>query len=277
MSRKEEAGHDPHDERPGSRVRVPFLHRAADRDVDRLLAVELCARAAGAADGRQARCELLARNSHNLVATNALGSLHARLRGKRCRPPAAGAAQQIRQTTGQQSPEQRANEVDHLHSKALDTLDSELTEQEREQLDANLHGLAVTLRRDEETDDQAFDRVKASKYLIDFKHDEYWPFYHVDHKFGRIILTINTAHAFFDQLYNPLRELARKPAVEEIEEGSAADPKHVDEKPLIALELLLLSLARTQGVLGLRDEEAGRVFDRLRREWSDTYRIQLTG
>ena len=173
--------------------------------------------------------------------------------------------------------EQRANEVDHLHSKALDTLDSELTEQEREQLDANLHGLAVTLRRDEETDDQAFDRVKASKYLIDFKHDEYWPFYHVDHKFGRIILTINTAHAFFDQLYNPLRELARKPAVEEIEEGSAADPKHVDEKPLIALELLLLSLARTQGVLGLRDEEAGRVFDRLRREWSDTYRIQLTG
>ena len=173
--------------------------------------------------------------------------------------------------------EQRANEVDHLHSKALDTLDSELTEKEREQLDANLHGLAVTLRRDEETDGQAFDRVKASKYLIDFKHDEYWPFYHVDHKFGRIILTINTAHAFFDQLYNPLRELARKPAVEEIEEGSAADPKHVDEKPLVALELLLLSLARTQGVLGLRDEEAGRVFDRLRREWSDTYRIQLTG
>ena len=173
--------------------------------------------------------------------------------------------------------EQRANEVDHLHSKALDTLDSELTEQEREQLDANLHGLAVTLRRDEETDDQAFDRVKASKYLIDFKHDEYWPFYHVDHKFGRVILTINTAHAFFEQLYSPLRELARKPAVEEIEEGSAADPRHVDEKPLIALELLLLSLARTQGVLGLRDEEAGRVFDRMRREWSDTYRIQLAG
>ena len=173
--------------------------------------------------------------------------------------------------------EQQANESDYLHAKALDTPESELTDQEREQLDANLRGLAVTLRRDQETDDQAFDRVRASKYLIDFKHDVYWPFYHVDHKFGRIILTINTAHSFFDQLYSPLRELARKPAVEEIEEGSAADPKHVDEKPLIALELLLLSLARTQGVLGLRDEEAGRIFDRLRREWSDTYRIQLAG
>lgn len=172
--------------------------------------------------------------------------------------------------------EQRANESDHLHAKPLDTPDSALSDHEREQLDANLRGLAVTLRREEETDEQAFERVKASKYLIDFKHDEYWPFYHVDHKFGRVILKINTAHAFFEQLYSPLRELARKPAVEEGDEG-AEDNKHCDEKPLIALELLLLSLARTQGILALRDEESGPVFDRMRREWSDTYRIQLAG
>lgn len=169
--------------------------------------------------------------------------------------------------------EQRANEVDQLHAKPLST---ELTPEEQQQLDANLRGLAVTLKRDEETDEQAFERVKNSTYLIDFKHDEYWPFYHVDHKFGRIILTINTAHAFFDKLYNPLKDLARKPVEQALEEGQALETKHVDEGPLVALELLLLSLARAQGVLGMRSDEAKHVFDQLRREWSETYRIQLT-
>ncbi len=169
--------------------------------------------------------------------------------------------------------EQRANEVDQLHAKPLST---ELTPEEQQQLDANLHGLAVTLKRDEETDEQAFERVKKSTYLIDFKHDEYWPFYHVDHKFGRIILTINTAHAFFEKLYNPLKNLARKPVEEALEEGLTLETKHIDEGPLVALELLLLSLARAQGVLGMRSDEAKQVFDQLRREWSETYRIQLT-
>lgn len=169
--------------------------------------------------------------------------------------------------------EQRAGEVDQLHAKPLAT---EPTPEEQAQLDANLRGLAVTLKRDEETDDQAFERVKSSKYIIDFKHDEYWPFYHVDHKFGRIILTINTAHAFFDKLYNPLKELARQPVEEASEEGQISESKPVDSGPLLALELLLLSLARAQGVLGMRSDEAKHVFDQLRREWSETYRIQLT-
>jgi Histidine kinase-, DNA gyrase B-, and HSP90-like ATPase len=169
--------------------------------------------------------------------------------------------------------EQRANEVDQLHTKPLST---ELTAEEQGQLDANLRGLAVTLKRDQETDEQAFERVKNSKYLIDFKHDEYWPFYHVDHEFGRIILTINTAHAFFDKLYNPLKQLALKPVEDALEEGRPLDATHVDEGPLVALELLLLSLARAQGVLGMRSDEAKQVFDQLRREWSETYRIQLT-
>jgi len=169
--------------------------------------------------------------------------------------------------------EQRASEVDQLHAKPLS---AEPTPEEQEQLDANLRGLAVTLRRDEETDQQAFERVKSSTYLIDFKHDEYWPFYHVDHKFGRIILTINTAHAFFEKLYNPLKELARKPAEEALDDGQIIEAVEVSEGPLVALELLLLSLARAQGVLGTRNEEAKHVFDQLRREWSETYRIQLT-
>jgi Histidine kinase-, DNA gyrase B-, and HSP90-like ATPase len=168
--------------------------------------------------------------------------------------------------------EQRANETEIAHAKAIDT---SLTPEEQSQIDANLRGLAVTLRRDQESDDQAFERVKASKYLIDFKHDEYWPFYHVDHKFGRIILTINTAHAFYEKLYSPLRELARK-LPEETQEDQDTEAKRLDEGPLVALELMLLSLARAQGVLAARDDDSKRIFDLLRREWSDTYRIQLT-
>lgn len=170
--------------------------------------------------------------------------------------------------------EQRASEVDHLQAKPLD---AELTDAEREQYDSNLRGLAVTLRREGETDEEAFERVKSSRYLIDFRHDEYWPFYHVDHKFGRIILTINTAHAFFERLYSPLRELARKPAIEAVDTGVASESKLVDEGPLVSLELLLLSLARAQSVLAVREQDLDRIFDRLRREWSDAYRIQLAG
>lgn len=167
--------------------------------------------------------------------------------------------------------EQRANEVDHFHAKPLDAA---LTESEKEQLDANLRGLAVTLRREGETEEEALERVKSSKYVIDFRHDEYWPFYHVDHKFGRVILTINTAHAFFEKLYKPLRDLAMKP-ITDAEDLSGGEPHAVDGGPIVALDLMLLSLARAQGILGMRDDDTKRVFDQLRREWSETYRIQL--
>jgi len=39
-------------------------------------------------------------------------------------------------------------------------------------LEANMRGLAVSLRQDGETEEQAFNRVKASKYLTDFKPQE---------------------------------------------------------------------------------------------------------
>lgn len=168
--------------------------------------------------------------------------------------------------------EQRANEVDHLHAKTLATL----TTEEQSQIDANLRGLAVTLKRDGETDDQAFDRVKASKYLIDFKHDLYWPFFHVDHRFGKIILTINSAHPFFDQLYVPLRDRARRPAEDALAEGQDTEEKVGDDNALVALELLLLSLARAEGVLlASRGEDTRQLFDQFHREWSETYRIQM--
>jgi hypothetical protein len=115
--------------------------------------------------------------------------------------------------------------------------------------------------------------VKASKYLIEYKHDEYWPFYHVEHRFGRVILTINTAHPFFSALYDPLRKLSLAPAGED--DDRADVPAETQDGPIVALELLLLSLARTQGQLAASSDEARRLLETLRREWSEAYRVQL--
>lgn len=167
--------------------------------------------------------------------------------------------------------EAKASEVDAFQQFPL----GDPTPEEEAQLDENLRGLALSLKRDDETDDQAFERVKKSRYIIDFKHDEYWPFYDVKHCFGRIILTINTAHPFFAQLYDPVRKLALSGGSEDGAEGSNADGDGVPG-PVFALELLLLSLARTQSRLSATGEEVQRLFEQLRREWSETYRVQLT-
>lgn len=137
---------------------------------------------------------------------------------------------------------------------------------------ANLRGLALTLRRDGETEEQAFERVKNSNYIIDFRHDEYWPFYDVKHQFGRVILTINTAHPFFTQLYDPVRKMGAVPSPEDDDSG-VHDVQH---GPIFALDLLLLSLARTHSRLSTGSDETRALLNNLRREWSETYRIQMT-
>jgi hypothetical protein len=167
--------------------------------------------------------------------------------------------------------EARATEVDMFQPEQLD---APLSSEEQKQMEANLRGLAVALKRDGETDDDAYQRVLSSRFLITFRDDQYWPFYHVEHKFGRVILTINTAHPFFSQLYKPLRELEIKEAVENENPGD-----HLisgSKGPLIALELLLLSMARAQSVLSRENADAPKIFDTFRRTWSDAYRIQLT-
>jgi hypothetical protein len=146
--------------------------------------------------------------------------------------------------------------------------------EEEAQLDENLRGLALTLKRDGETDEQAFERVKNSTYIIDFKHDEYWPFYDVKHRFGRIILTINTAHPFYDELYDPLRKLSLHTGGDADEIGTPRGDTQAG--PILALDLLLLSLARTQSRLAGNNEDSRGLLDVLRREWSETYRVQLT-
>jgi hypothetical protein len=149
------------------------------------------------------------------------------------------------------------------------------TPEEEAQLDENLRGLALTLKREGETDEQAFERVKTSRYIIDFKHDEYWPFYEVKHRFGRVILTINTAHPFFAELYEPVRKMSAPPAGDDGDE-LGMPPAEATQGPVVALDLLLLSLARTHSRLSATSEDTRRLLDTLSREWSETYRVQLT-
>jgi hypothetical protein len=167
--------------------------------------------------------------------------------------------------------EAKAGDSDPFQTTALTGV---ISPNEEQQLDANLRGLALTLKRDGESDDDAFERIKKSRYIIDFRHDQYWPFYDVQHRFGRVVLTINTAHPFFTELYDPVRKLG-KPEVSDDDSEETVPSDYAPSGPTLALDLLLLSLARTQGRLSNASDEAQKVLDNLRREWSETYRIQM--
>jgi hypothetical protein len=177
--------------------------------------------------------------------------------------------------------EMRADEAERRQAKPL-IEPVPATPEEQHQLDENLRTLAMMLKREKETDEEAFERIKTSKHIIHYKHDEYWPFYHVDQRFGKIILTINTAHPFYERLYEPLSHAALAldarvaegaPAGEE----DAAEPQTFKgaREALVALQLMLLSLARTQGSMALQDPDRKQTFELFRKEWSDTYGTQL--
>ena len=93
-------------------------------------------------------------------------------------------------------------------------------------------------------------------------------------RFGRTILTLNTAHPFFTQLYDPISKMGVAAEAEDTPGGAA--PPVEQSGPIVALDLLLLSLARTQGRLAGTGDDAKKVLDLLRREWSDIYRVQMT-
>ncbi len=167
--------------------------------------------------------------------------------------------------------EMKALEADAFQADQLEANLANLTEEQKAQIEENLRGLAVGLTRENETADEAFQRVKASRYIIRFHHDKFWPFYDVDHKFGRVILTINTAHPFYSKLYEPLMAHREENAEEETAEV------HVQENKLTtALDLVLLSLARTQSVMSQSNEDASAIFEDFRQTWSQTLKVQLT-
>lgn len=168
--------------------------------------------------------------------------------------------------------EVKAAEADPFQRTPTPTLSPE----EEEQLDANLRGLALTLRRGGETEEEAFGRIKASPYIIAFNHDEYWPFYDVKQRFGRTILTINTAHPFFTGLYDPVSKMGQLGNGDTEDGLGAPTPPTEQSGPIVVLDLLLLSLARTQGRLARTGDEARKLLDMMQREWSDAYRVQTT-
>jgi len=173
--------------------------------------------------------------------------------------------------------ERRATDADALQGKPL-PVD---TPEEQAALEQNLRALAVGLKREGESDEEAYERLKASTYVTVFRHDEYWPFYHCEFKFGKVILTINTAHPFFKKVWEPLSELARRTdvAVEGVEEGEGgvADDGvgQTCTEVLVSVQLVLHSLARTQALMGIGNEEAKHLFEKLRREWSGNLETQL--
>lgn len=173
--------------------------------------------------------------------------------------------------------ERRANEAEPYQAKPL----PELTPAEQEALTENLRGLATSLKRENETEDEAFERVKSSRYLTKTTHDEYWPFYHCDFKYGKVILTVNTAHPFFTQVWQPLSSLANATqAAHEPDDDNtevSADVGATCREALDGIQALLLSLARSQSQLSSQaaGSETQKLFDTLRKSWSENLGTQL--
>jgi hypothetical protein len=173
--------------------------------------------------------------------------------------------------------EQRANEAESLQSSLLP--EPVVTEE----YDKQLREMASGLKRNEETDEEAYERVMKSKYITDFKYDEDAPFYRVEYKLRKIILRINTAHPFFEALYKPLAQIAKRSADVRIageEDDVTLDAELVKScaDAVVTLELMLLSLARTQSEMTWNDPEGTtqRMLDKLRRQWSLNLITQLS-
>ena len=189
------------------------------------------------------------------------------------------AAEQVGQTS---DAERHASDTDAVQGVALSTPPTDSAEQ-LAALEANLRGLAVTLRQESETDEQAFNRVRESKYLTDFRAQEYAPFYDTEFKFGKVILRVNTLHPFYQKVWQPLRDLAKKT----IQAGEGDDSEGVGEevadatrKALLGLQLLLLSLARAQTQMQLAGQHGeqshqAQLFRNLRKSWSDVLETQF--
>lgn len=176
--------------------------------------------------------------------------------------------------------ERRATDAERLQGKPL----PEPSENDRIDMEENLRVLALTLKREDETDEEALARLKVSTYITVFKHDEYWPFYHCDFRYGKVILTINTAHPFFEKIWQPLTELSRIQTVPadtgEDNLEAQSDIATMSSEVLVGVQSVLLSLARTQSQLcsGSADErpEFEELFAKLRTEWSGNLATQLT-
>lgn len=176
--------------------------------------------------------------------------------------------------------ERQASDADPMQPTPLPQPPAE-TADEKAALERNLQALALQVKRDGESDEDAYQRVTASRFLTVLRHDEYAPFYNTDFRYGRVILTVNTAHPFFARVWQPLNELTKRsgPEVE-------ADPEADEEtagvaataaEALLGVQLMLLSLGRAQGQMTNHPsgEEYTQLFKNLRKAWSDNLETQL--
>ena len=143
--------------------------------------------------------------------------------------------------------------------------------------------MASGLKRNDETDDEAYERVKKSKYITDFKYDEDAPFIVWNTSCGRSSCGSTRRTPSLRPSTNPWRKLpsglptcglpARRMNVTLDTElvKSCADA-------VVTLELMLLSLARTQSEMTWNDQEGTtqRMLDKLRRQWSLNLMTQLS-
>ncbi len=178
--------------------------------------------------------------------------------------------------------ERAANEMESIQQVALPKPPADTVE-EKAALEANLRGLATSLRGENETEEQAFARVTQSKYLTDLKHMEYAPFYDTEYKYGKLILRLNTAHPFYQKVWQPLGDLVRKAvpaagaAVGDELEGVGPELAETARKAQFGLQLVLLSLARAQAqmVTGDASGDLALMFRNLRKAWSDVLETQF--
>jgi Histidine kinase-, DNA gyrase B-, and HSP90-like ATPase len=171
--------------------------------------------------------------------------------------------------------EQRANEADAFQSNVL-AQPVGATEDEKRELEARLRELAISYKRSDENEEEAVERFRKSRFVTTYRHDE-GPFYGVEFQLGRVILAINTAHPFFEHIYEPIRKMG-KLSEGNGDEGAAIEPELAAKCAKLAtnMELLLLALARTQSEMVTADPDSRRTFDRVRKRWSDTLDTMVT-
>lgn len=182
--------------------------------------------------------------------------------------------------------EKRANEAEALMATLLPQ-PLPKTEEEAKAFEQGLRTLAMTMRREGETDERAYERIKNSRFITTTKHDEDAAFYRIDFQLGKVILTLNSAHPFFEKLYKPLAELSKAgsqpDAMSSPDSTEPIDTGNVDSamtgvasEALLSLQLFLLSLGRTQSEMVYQDVERQKIFDVLRRQWSLNLATMLT-
>ncbi len=174
--------------------------------------------------------------------------------------------------------ERLAGDADALQAVALTPPPTDTPEQVAA-LEANTRGLATSLRLENESDDQAFSRVQGAKFLTDLRdRGSYAPFYDTEYRFGKLILRVNTAHRFYQKVWQPLAELSTVPASaggsDDAAPGASGD---AGRRALLGLQLLLMSLTRAQVQMlnGDQEGEKAELFSNLRKSWSDVLQTQL--